>query len=504
MTKITKQTKTKPVGIPVVEQKTQRPIIDFVRYAMKHYGEEVMLNRALPRIEDGLKPVQRLLLWSSMDIGGDRFIKSAKISGHCIASYSPHGEKAAYDAMVRMVNERHPLMEGQGNFGGATTEPASARYTEARIHPFARQLSTDLPDWKSIPYEKNYDDTKNQPQYIPTALPLILLNSSAGIAMAITSKFPGFNVGEVAAAVDTYFKTGSAAKAAACITAPDGADGRILTPPDEIAKLLSSGEGSITYECRHKVEQRGKHRALIVSGYVPEFSVSSFLKRCAEMQDDDLVIATRNETSGKNGDRIVVEFETDEALAKIKKLLVKKVGYRMTCLVPGKAGLSPQTMGVGAIIATWCDLRSALVGKTLAGAIKERLAVLRREKIKLQVAADVPTLVKLLQEADPDATIAAHFQLNAEEVEYVMGMRLDSLKKTSVEIQQKRVKQAETEVTKAEQEAKSPAATARRQATESAAWISKNMPLVAARNTEVAAVLNTEAKSNFVKFEESK
>jgi len=463
-----------------------RPAIDFVKFAMKHYGEEVMLNRALPRLEDGLKPVQRLLFWSSMDIGGDRFVKSAKIAGHCIASYSPHGEKAAYDSMVRMVNERYPLMEGQGNFGGATTEAASARYTEARIHPLARKISADLPDWKSVPYEKNYDDTKDQPEYLPTSLPLILLNSSSGIAMAITSKFPGFAAEEVAAAVDTYFKTSSGKKAASCITAPDSSGGQILSSKEEIKTLLSTGEGAVVYECAHHIEQRAKTKALVVTGYVPEFSVSAFLKKCADMQETGEVNATRNETSAKNGDRIIVEFSSDEALVKLKKMLSKKVTYKMTCLVPTDNGPKPMTLGIEEIITKWCELRKKLVASTIQHELVQIQSVLNRENLKLKIISDVKNLLLLLQKDDADALIMKHFSLTEEELSFILSMKIDSLKKASVDAQKAKIKGLETQKEALTESAKTPEKTARSQSLAAAKWMADNMPSSYKRSSKLS------------------
>jgi DNA gyrase subunit A len=420
--------------------------VDFVKRAMKHYGDEVIQNRALPRLEDGLKPIQRLLLWSCIDLNTTKFIKSAKITGHCIASYSPHGEVAAYGSLVGMVNERHPLVEGQGNFGGATTEAASARYTESRVHPLARRMITDLPDLASVPYEKNYDDTKDQPRYLPSVLPMLLLNSSTGIAMAITSKFPGFNILEVAAAVLDYLAKGDEAKAAKQIRAPDGFGCNLLSSKSDVDTLLKTGIGQLTYECAHRLEKKGDRKLLLVTGYAPEFSVSGFLSKCAELQDEGIIEATRNETSGANGDRIVIEYKVDSAYEKIRKLLRKKVSYRMNCLYEEGESLVPRAVGVPDVIRDWVAIRRRIVSATLAASIKQQDEALKRERAKLKACDNLDAVFAALKaEGDFHANLKALAGLDDYEASIICDMRVEALKKTSADAVRARITGMEAE-----------------------------------------------------------
>jgi DNA gyrase subunit A len=424
--KKTSNTPSEPVGSVVVGQSA----VDFVKRAMKHYGDEVIQNRALPRLEDGLKPIQRLLLWTCIDLNTARFIKSAKITGHCIASYSPHGEVAAYGSLVGMVNERHPLVEGQGNFGGATTEAASARYTESRIHPLARRMITDLPDIASVPYEKNYDDTKDQPRYLPSVLPMLLLNSSTGIAMAITSKFPGFNILEVAAAVLDYLSKGDEVKAAKQIKAPDGAACTLLSSKAEVDELLKVGIGQLTYECAHRLEKKGDRKMLLVTGYAPEFSVSNFLTKCGELQDEGVIEATRNETSGANGDRIVIEYKDNASYERIRKLLRKKVSYRMNCLYEDTGSLVPRAVGVPDVIRDWVAIRRKVVTTTLNFSIKQQDEALRKERAKLKACDNLDAVFAALKaDGDFHTNLKALAGLDDFEADIICDMRVESLKK---------------------------------------------------------------------------
>lgn len=471
---------TEQPAAAVVDQQA----IDFVKKAMKHYGDEVIQNRALPRLEDGLKPIQRLLLWSCVDLNTSKFIKSAKITGHCIASYSPHGEMAAYGSLVSMVNERHPLIEGQGNFGGATTEAASARYTESRIHPLARRMITDLPDMSSVPYEKNYDDTKDQPQFLPTLLPLLLLNSSTGIAMAITSKFPGFNLLEVAAGVLEYLAKGDEKKAAKQIKAPDGFSCSLLSSKEEVQALLDTGIGQLHYECAHNLEKRDGRRLLVITGYPPEFSVSGLLSKCAELQDSGVIEAVRNETSGDNGDRIVIEYRDESAVEKVQKLLRKKISYRMNCLYESDVGLTPKAVGVADVLRDWVAARKRTIHATLAASIVSQDTAIARENAKLKACDHLDDVFSALKaDGDFSANLQKMAGLSAEEAQIICDMRVESLKKASAEDIRKKISDMQSVRSQTEADLNAVDAYMARQIKAFMSWVKSDYPDLLQRKT---------------------
>lgn len=457
---------------------------DFVRYAIKRYGNEVNFNRALPRIEDGLKPIQRFLLWSCLDLGGDKFVKSAKITGHCIASYSPHADAATYGSMVNMVNETYPYFEPQGNFGGPTTEAAAPRYTEARIHPMNKRMMTDLPDLKVVPYEDNYDDTKKQPVYLPCLIPNILLNSSLGIGLATSTKFPGFNMGEISDALITYLKTSDLEKAVAKILAPDDKKCKIL-PESEISELIKTGIGSIVWECDYHIEQLKKRKALVITGYCPEFSVKSFLKRCEKMKDSDEIYTIRNETSSKNGDRIVVEYDDEAAVPKIVKLLRKKIGYKMNCLVEENGEPSAKVMGVGDIIRNWTSFRKNTVITAINEQVRHLTERRAREALKLKVASDLPKLIKCLEASNTEAELMKLFVMTSEEAQMILDMRVDSLKNSDVEKLKKRIAELDVEITELQNSANSPEKVMIEQVTDFIKYMKKEFPTILARKSIV-------------------
>ena len=457
---------------------------DFVRYAMKRYGNEVNYNRALPRIEDGLKPIQRFLLWSSLDMGGDKFVKSAKITGHCIASYSPHADAATYGSMVNMVNETYPYFEPQGNFGGPTTEAAAPRYTEARIHPMARKMMVDLPDMKVIPYEDNYDDTKKQPVFLPCLIPNILLNSSLGIGLAISTKFPGFNLGEVSDALITYLKTNDIEKAVKKVLAPDDKKCKILSE-SEIETLIKTGCGSVLWECDYHIEQLKKRKAVVITGYCPEFSVKSFLKRCEKMKDEDEIYTIRNETSAKNGDRIVIEFDNEDVVPKIVKLLRKKITYKMTCLVEENGEPNAKTMGVGDILTTWTEIRKKIVIATIAEQMQHLQERKSRESLKLKVVLDLPKLLKCLEAVDTESELMKQFVMSQDEAKMILDMRVDNLKNSDTEKLKKKIIELESEIATLQADANNPSKVMIEQVGDFVKYMKKEFPELLARKSTV-------------------
>ena len=183
---------------------------DIMHDSMMPYAEYVIMDRAIPRVEDGLKPVQRRILYSMHELGlkPDRpYRKSAAVVGDCLAKYHPHGDISVYDAMVRLAqkfNMRMPLVDGQGNFGSMDGDSAAAmRYTEARLTPLALEMLRDL-DMDTVRWCWNYDDKLQEPEMLPSRFPNILVNGSSGIAVGLATNIPPHNLGEVIDGVVAY------------------------------------------------------------------------------------------------------------------------------------------------------------------------------------------------------------------------------------------------------------------------------------------------------------
>ena len=180
-----------------------REITEELQEAYLDYAMSVIVARALPDIRDGLKPVQRRILWAMWDMGltpSAKFAKSARITGETMGKYHPHGNTAIYDAMVRMVQDfslRYPLVKGQGNFGSRDGDSAGAeRYTEAKLNSLAEEMLRDI-EKNTVDWQYNYDNTRKEPTYLPAALPNLLVNGTMGIAVGMATSIPPHNVSEV-------------------------------------------------------------------------------------------------------------------------------------------------------------------------------------------------------------------------------------------------------------------------------------------------------------------
>ena len=236
--------------------------ITLARYAEQaylDYAVSVVRGRALPDVGDGQKPVQRRILFAMQAMGlgaGAKPVKSARVVGDVLGKYHPHGDQAAYDAMVRMAQDfslRYPLIDGQGNFGSRDGDNAAAmRYTEARLTPIAKLLLDEL-DEGTVDFVPNYDGSQQEPQMLPARLPVMLLNGASGIAVGMATEIPPHNLREVAQACVALIKHPQLpdAELFGMIPGPDFAGGgQIITPAADIAQIYAGGRGSLKVRAR--------------------------------------------------------------------------------------------------------------------------------------------------------------------------------------------------------------------------------------------------------------
>ena len=419
----------------------------FVRDCMRDYGFEVLENRAFPRIEDGLKPIQRLALWAIHGFKTDHFIVSAQLAGKTTGSYSPHAEDAAYKAMVGMVQDRYAAIEGQGSFGDIANPAAAPRYTKARLSEFIQKISTDLPDMRVVPYCPNYDETLTQPVYLPMAIPYLLLNGSEGIGVGITTKIPAFNLGEVCKAVLKRLGGASLEEACKQIRGPDGFACTALSSKKEIRAFMEAGEGTLEYECEHRIEQVGRRWRLVVSGFCPEFTPSAFLGRCSRLQDDGAIDAARNESSGANGHRLVVEYKDPDTFERrLRSLLRRKVSYRINVLFDRGGQLKPEMCGVGRVVEAWLEIRRKQVQATIEAEVADLGAKLERERAKLKAVQNLSEIFAALEsKGDFKQYLVEKLGFEPEHAAMIADMRVEALKKTSATEVEARIEALEAE-----------------------------------------------------------
>lgn len=270
--------------------------ITLARYAEQaylDYAVSVVKGRALPDVSDGQKPVQRRILYAmqAMGLGANaKPVKSARVVGDVLGKYHPHGDQAAYDALVRMAQSfslRYPLIDGQGNFGSRDGDGAAAmRYTEARLTPIARLLLDEL-DEGTVDFVPNYDGSYQEPRQLPARLPVVLLNGASGIAVGMATEIPPHNLREVAQAAVALLKNPRIAddELYGLLPGPDyPGGGQIITPRPEIAQILGTGRGSIKVRARWKFEEMARGQwQLVVTELPPSTSGQKVLEEIEEL-----------------------------------------------------------------------------------------------------------------------------------------------------------------------------------------------------------------------------
>ncbi|HEX7750684.1 MAG TPA: DNA gyrase subunit A, partial [Bordetella sp.] len=278
------------------EQPGNDEAITLGRYAEQaylDYAVSVVRGRALPDVGDGQKPVQRRILYAMQAMGlaaGAKPVKSARVVGDVLGKYHPHGDQAAYDAMVRMAQNfslRYPLVDGHGNFGSRDGDNAAAmRYTEARLTPFSKLLLDEL-DEGTVDFIPNYDGSQQEPQQLPARLPIALLNGASGIAVGMATEMPSHNLGEIARACVALLRNPKLPdeELRALVPGPDFAGGgQIITPAADIAQIYATGRGSLKARARWQFEEMARGQwQLVVHELPPGASCQKVLEEIEEL-----------------------------------------------------------------------------------------------------------------------------------------------------------------------------------------------------------------------------
>ncbi|HZK34485.1 MAG TPA: DNA gyrase subunit A, partial [Bacillota bacterium] len=329
------------------------------------YAEYVILERALPRVEDGLKPVQRRILYTMHELGlspDKPHKKSARIVGDALGKYHPHGDTSIYDAMVRMAqdfNMRNPLVDGHGNFGSIDGDTAAAmRYTETRMTPLALQLLKDI-DKETIKFNLNFDDTLKEPEVLPGRFPNLLVNGSTGIAIGLATNIPPHNLSEVIdGAIELMTKNDvSIDRLMEIIKGPDFPTGGYVIGKDEIKQAYRTGKGRLIIRAKVETEKiRGGREQLVITELPYQVNKSVLLERILRISEERKGVLTGisdiRDESDREGIRAVIELKKDADSKKILNYLYKysdlqtTFGVNMVAIAEGK----PQQLGLKQIL----------------------------------------------------------------------------------------------------------------------------------------------------------
>jgi DNA gyrase subunit A len=427
----------------------------FLTYAMS-----VVTGRALPDVRDGLKPVQRRILYAmyqDMNLTADRkAAKSAQIVGKVMGDYHPHGDLALYDAMVRLAQGwvlRVPLVDGQGNFGSVDGDPPAAhRYTEAKLTRAAAYLLTEL-DQETVDLRPNYTATKQEPVVLPAQFPNLLVNGTSGIAVGMATNVPPHNLAEVLRAC-TYLIDNPDASVANLLDKVKGPDfplgGKIVTDRATLRRIYEEGTGSIKIQGEWKLEDLGRGKSQIVITSIPYGVLKSELEESIgeiiEGKKLPQVLGQTNESNEKEGLRIVLEMKagTDPNLvmAYLYKHtdLQKNFAYNMTALVPaadGRTMVPKDGLSLKEILRHFLDFRLATVRRRFEfelRALRRRIHLLEGFRI---VFNGLDRAIKLIRESTgkPDAAqkLMKEFELDAEQTDAILDAQLYKIARLEIQ-----------------------------------------------------------------------
>ena len=296
-----------------IQEEMERSFLD--------YAMSVIVSRALPDVRDGLKPVHRRILWSMFDSGfrPDRaHVKCAKVVGDVIGNYHPHGDTAAYDALVRMAQSfslRHPLIDGHGNFGSPDASAAAYRYTESRLAPLAMQMLADI-DEGTVDFATNFSGDREEPSVLPARFPNLLVNGSTGIAVGMATNIPPHNLGEVIDATTFLIDHPDATveQLMGFVKGPDFPTGALILGRSGIMDAYRTGKGAIRMRAVAEIEElKGGREQIVVTELPYQASPDGILKRLSELVDSGELVGISNATdeSAKGKTRLVIELKRD-------------------------------------------------------------------------------------------------------------------------------------------------------------------------------------------------
>ncbi|HHF98737.1 MAG TPA: DNA gyrase subunit A, partial [Candidatus Aerophobetes bacterium] len=316
------------------------------------YAMSVIVGRALPDARDGLKPVQRRILYAMRELGllpNRPYRKSARLVGEVLGKYHPHGDMAVYDALVRMAQDfslRHPLVDGQGNFGSIDGDPPAAmRYTEVRLAPISEELLNDL-DKDTVDFTPNFDNSLKEPVVLPAAFPNLLVNGASGIAVGMATNIPPHNLGEIIDACIAMIENPQITleELLNFVKGPDFPTGGIILQSEGIKKAYEEGKGKIIIRGKAHIEREGGRERIIIEEIPYQIIKTNLIEKIAELAQSEKIkgIKSIRDESDKRGIRVVIEvsraFTSEIILNQLYKHTPLQVtfGIILLALVDGK------------------------------------------------------------------------------------------------------------------------------------------------------------------------
>ncbi len=452
-----------PPPAPDFDDGSHLPLDTYAERAYLAYAMSVVRSRALPQVEDGLKPVQRRILYAMNEMrlaATTKHVKSARVVGDVIGKYHPHGDTSIYDAMVRVAQDfslRYPLVDGQGNFGSRDGDGAAAmRYTECRLTPIAELLLAEI-HRGTIDFVPNYDGTLQEPQLLPARLPFVLLNGASGIAVGMATEIPPHNLREVADAARLLIRKPEAGldEILAVMPGPDfPGGGQLIATPADIREAYAAGRGSLRMRARWRIEELARGQWRVVINELPHgVSTAQVLseieavtnpqvrtgkKEISQEQKNlkqvmlGVLESVRDESSDKAAVRIVLEprssrIAQDEFMAVLLAHTSLEANVSLNMTMIGNNG-RPQQKNLQQILTEWVAFRIKTVARRTLhrlGEVDKRLHILDGRMIAFLRIEEV---IRVIRESDePKPELMRHFALSEIQAEDILEIRLRQL-----------------------------------------------------------------------------
>lgn len=421
----------------------QLPLRRFTEDAYLNYSMYVIMDRALPHIGDGLKPVQRRIIYAMSELGlsaAAKYKKSARTVGDVLGKYHPHGDSACYEAMVLMAQPfsyRYPLVDGQGNWGAADDPKsfAAMRYTEARLSKLSEILLSELGQG-TVEWQPNFDGTMKEPVTLPARLPHILLNGITGIAVGMATDIPPHNIREVAQACIHLLKEPKTElpQLMEYVKGPDyPTEAEIITPSADIAKIYETGKGSIKMRATF-VEENGD---IVINALPHQVSGGKVLEQiAAQMQAKKLPMITdlRDESDHENPTRIVIvprsnRVDVEQVMQHLFASTDLEKSYRVNLNMLGLDGL-PKVKGLRQILTEWIEYRRGVVTRRLQYRLDKVLARLHILEGLLVAFLNIDEIIDIIRtEEHPKQVLMERFGLSNTQAEAILEIKLRQLAK---------------------------------------------------------------------------
>lgn len=419
------------------------PLKDFTEKAYLDYSMYVILDRALPHVADGLKPVQRRIVYAMSELGlsaAAKHKKSARTVGDVLGKYHPHGDLACYEAMVLMAQPfsyRYPLIDGQGNWGSPDDPKsfAAMRYTEARLTPYAQTLLSEL-EQGTVDWQANFDGTLEEPTLLPARLPNLLLNGTTGIAVGMATDIPPHNLKEVVAACIHLLDHPEATVAELCahIPAPDfPTEAEIVTPRADLLTLYETGNGSLRARARYELEDG----AIVITALPYQVSGAKILEQiAAQMQAKKLPLVEdlRDESDHENPTRLVIvprgrKVDAEPLMSHLFATTDLERSYRVNLNLIGLNG-KPRVRNLKEILSEWLEYRRQTVTRRLQHRLDTVLAKLHILEGLLIAYLNIDEVIAIIRREDePKPVLMARFGLSDVQAEAILELKLRRIAK---------------------------------------------------------------------------